>query len=233
MQASLQARRPRTIGSAPFVIRPWRPCGGNRTLTERSPWSEVRGCAPGPALLKGRKTHEGHLVTQTISSISSQAPRSGDPASQAPGAAGERALDCLLAAGFERTEPPILHPAAIFLDMSGEEVRRRLFLTSDAAGEELCLRPEYTIPSLSKLSQVRTRPARSPNIPIWAPFFALARAKSASRRRPGSRASADATPKRPTRRCSRSPWRRRPPPAAARSSRGSATLACLTPCLMR
>ncbi len=30
--------------------------------------------------------------------------------------------------------------------MSGEEVRRRLFLTSDAAGEELCLRPEYTIP---------------------------------------------------------------------------------------
>ena len=52
----------------------------------------------------------------------------------------------LLAAGFERTEPPILHPAAIFLDMSGEEVRRRLFLTADAAGEELCLRPEYTIP---------------------------------------------------------------------------------------
>ena len=48
--------------------------------------------------------------------------------------------------GFERIEPPILHPAAIFLDMSGEEVRRRLFLTADAAGEELCLRPEYTIP---------------------------------------------------------------------------------------
>ena len=69
-----------------------------------------------------------------------------DSASQAPRAAGERALDCFLAAGFERTEPPILHAAAIFLDMSGEEVRRRLFLTADAAGEELCLRPEYTIP---------------------------------------------------------------------------------------
>ena len=89
-------------------------------------------------------------MTQTIlasnSRAESQAPRSGDPASQAPRTAGERALDCLLAAGFERTEPPILHPAAIFLDMSGEEVRRRLFLTADAAGEELCLRPEYTIP---------------------------------------------------------------------------------------
>jgi ATP phosphoribosyltransferase regulatory subunit len=86
-------------------------------------------------------------VTQTIpapalADTASQAPS----ASQAPRMAGERALDCFLAAGFERTEPPILHPAAIFLDMSGEEVRRRLFLTSDAAGEELCLRPEYTIP---------------------------------------------------------------------------------------
>ena len=68
------------------------------------------------------------------------------PVSQAPRSAGERALDHFLAAGFERTEPPILHPASIFLDMSGEEVRRRLFLTSDASGEELCLRPEYTIP---------------------------------------------------------------------------------------
>src|ERR1700742_2241741 len=135
------------IRRPPFVIRPWRACGGNRTLTERSPWGKVRGCAPVPALLKGRKTHEGHLVTQTILVDSaSQTPRSGDPASQALGGAGERALDCLLAAGFGRTEPPILHPAAIFLDMSGEEVRRRLFLTADAASEELCLRPEYSIP---------------------------------------------------------------------------------------
>ena len=30
--------------------------------------------------------------------------------------------------------------------MSGEAIRGRLFLTADAAGEELCLRPEYTIP---------------------------------------------------------------------------------------
>ncbi|HEY6518070.1 MAG TPA: ATP phosphoribosyltransferase regulatory subunit [Roseiarcus sp.] len=86
-------------------------------------------------------------MTQTILVDSaSQASRSGGPTGQAPGGAGERALDCLLAAGFERIEPPILHAAAIFLDMSGEEVRRRLFLTADAAGEELCLRPEYTIP---------------------------------------------------------------------------------------
>ena len=60
--------------------------------------------------------------------------------------AGGRALAHFLSAGFRRIEPAILHPASIFLDMSGEEIRGRLFLTADAAGEELCLRPEYTIP---------------------------------------------------------------------------------------
>ncbi len=75
---------------------------------------------------------------------------------QAPVSPGERALDCFLAAGFERIEPAILHPASIFLDMSGEEIRSRLFLTSGAAGEELCLRPEYTIPvCLSYLASVK------------------------------------------------------------------------------
>ena len=67
-------------------------------------------------------------------------------AAQSAGSVGERALKHFLEAGFARIEPPVLHPAAIFLDMSGEEIRGRLFLTSGGAGEELCLRPEYTIP---------------------------------------------------------------------------------------
>jgi len=61
-------------------------------------------------------------------------------------AAGQRALDHLLEAGFCRIEPPILQPAARFLDMSGEDIRGRLYLTTDPSGEELCLRPDYTIP---------------------------------------------------------------------------------------
>ena len=60
--------------------------------------------------------------------------------------AGIRALDHFLGAGFSRIEPPVLQPAAAFLDMSGEEIRGRLYLTSDASGAELCLRPEYTVP---------------------------------------------------------------------------------------
>ncbi|KAA2238348.1 ATP phosphoribosyltransferase regulatory subunit [Salinarimonas soli] len=48
--------------------------------------------------------------------------------------------------GYARLEPPILQPADVFLDLSGEDIRRRMFVTQDATGAELCLRPEYTIP---------------------------------------------------------------------------------------
>jgi ATP phosphoribosyltransferase regulatory subunit len=48
--------------------------------------------------------------------------------------------------GYARLEPPVLQPADIFIDLSGEDIRRRMFVTQDAAGRELCLRPEYTIP---------------------------------------------------------------------------------------
>ncbi len=51
----------------------------------------------------------------------------------------------LEAAGFARCEPAILQPVADFAD-SGEDIRSRLYLTTDAAGQEFCLRPEYTIP---------------------------------------------------------------------------------------
>jgi ATP phosphoribosyltransferase regulatory subunit len=49
-------------------------------------------------------------------------------------------------AGYERAEPAILQPAEPFLDLSGEDIRKSLYLTTDASGEELCLRPDLTIP---------------------------------------------------------------------------------------
>jgi ATP phosphoribosyltransferase regulatory subunit len=49
-------------------------------------------------------------------------------------------------AGYARAIPAILQPAEPFLDLSGEDIRRRMFLTSDAAGREFCLRPDLTIP---------------------------------------------------------------------------------------
>ena len=60
--------------------------------------------------------------------------------------AGARALAHFLDAGFSRIDPPVLQPAAAFLDMSGEDIRGRLYLTTDASGAELCLRPDFTIP---------------------------------------------------------------------------------------
>src|ERR1700746_1412768 len=49
-------------------------------------------------------------------------------------------------AGYVRAEPAILQPAEPFLDLSGEDIRKSLYLTADASGEELCLRPDLTIP---------------------------------------------------------------------------------------
>jgi len=49
--------------------------------------------------------------------------------------------------GYARVETSVLQPAEIFLDRAGEEIRRRTFVLSDPAGQELCLRPDLTIPT--------------------------------------------------------------------------------------
>ena len=62
----------------------------------------------------------------------------------------DASADALIAsferAGYARVAPAILQPADPFLDLSGEEIRRRMYLTSDPNGHELCLRPDLTIP---------------------------------------------------------------------------------------
>jgi ATP phosphoribosyltransferase regulatory subunit len=49
-------------------------------------------------------------------------------------------------AGYARVAPAVLQPAEPFLDLSGEDIRKRMFLTTDPDGRELCLRPDLTIP---------------------------------------------------------------------------------------
>src|SRR5229473_921629 len=49
-------------------------------------------------------------------------------------------------AGYVHAEPAILQPADPFLDLSGEDIRKSMYLTTDPSGEELCLRPDLTIP---------------------------------------------------------------------------------------
>ena len=63
-----------------------------------------------------------------------------------PDARAEALVGAYERAGYRRVAPPILQPAEPFLDLSGEDIRRRMYLTADAEGRELCLRPDLTIP---------------------------------------------------------------------------------------
>ncbi|MDE2018628.1 MAG: ATP phosphoribosyltransferase regulatory subunit, partial [Hyphomicrobiales bacterium] len=72
-----------------------------------------------------------------------------EPNDSAPTRAGFAAAALVAhwrAAGYARTEPPILQPASVFYDLVGEDLRGRLYVTADAEGSESCLRPEFTIP---------------------------------------------------------------------------------------
>ena len=40
----------------------------------------------------------------------------------------------------------LLQPADPFLDTTGEDLRRRIFITQENSGKQFCLRPEFTIP---------------------------------------------------------------------------------------
>ena len=66
--------------------------------------------------------------------------------SSGPAAWADALLLSFAQAGYVRAEPAILQPAEPFLDLSGEDIRKSLYLTTDATGEELCLRPDLTIP---------------------------------------------------------------------------------------
>src|ERR1700738_2531066 len=67
---------------------------------------------------------------------------------RAPGSApwADALLLSFAQAGYVRAEPAILQPAEPFLDLSGEDIRKSLYLTTDAGGEEPGLRPNLTIP---------------------------------------------------------------------------------------
>ena len=51
------------------------------------------------------------------------------------------------ARGYELVAPAYLQPAALFLDRMGEAIRGRTYVFTDLDGEELCLRPDVTLPA--------------------------------------------------------------------------------------
>src|ERR1700733_14203602 len=71
--------------------------------------------------------------------MSSNAQTGPDPRAQA-------LVGSYVRARLRHSPPRALRRAEPFLDLSGEDIRRRMFLTNDPDGRELCLRPDLTIP---------------------------------------------------------------------------------------
>lgn len=74
--------------------------------------------------------------------------------------AAARVMATLGAASDAEIATDVLQPADIFVELAGEEFRKRLFTTEGANGERLCLRPDFTIPvCLEHLARGGTAPA--------------------------------------------------------------------------
>jgi ATP phosphoribosyltransferase regulatory subunit len=50
-------------------------------------------------------------------------------------------------AGYEAVSPALIQPADVFLDVIGETLRARTYVFTDPDGDELCLRPDLTVPT--------------------------------------------------------------------------------------
>ncbi|MGC6471454.1 MAG: ATP phosphoribosyltransferase regulatory subunit [Parvibaculales bacterium] len=65
-----------------------------------------------------------------------------------PVSADNERLEAWISAGYQQVETPILQPSAPFINRMGAEMQRRLYRFTDPGGEELCLRPDLTIPTV-------------------------------------------------------------------------------------
>ena len=62
--------------------------------------------------------------------------------------------------GATVVEPPILQPAGTLLDLYGEDIRARAYVTSDALRGEQMMRPDFTVPVVEMHMREGTEPAR-------------------------------------------------------------------------
>ncbi|HEU4378879.1 MAG TPA: ATP phosphoribosyltransferase regulatory subunit, partial [Hyphomicrobiaceae bacterium] len=62
-------------------------------------------------------------------------------------AQAQRLMLVFARAGYEPVAPAVIQPAGLFLDVVGESLRARTYVFTDPDGEELCLRPDLTVPT--------------------------------------------------------------------------------------
>ncbi len=75
-------------------------------------------------------------------------------------AEAERLLAFFEAGAAKRIETDILQPAEILLDLYGEDIRTRAYVTHDPVHGELMLRPDFTVPVVQMHMANGARPAR-------------------------------------------------------------------------
>ena len=62
-------------------------------------------------------------------------------------AQAQRLMATFRRAGYEYVAPAIIQPATMFLDVVGESLRARTYVFTAPDGDELCLRPDLTVPT--------------------------------------------------------------------------------------
>lgn len=75
-------------------------------------------------------------------------------------AQGRRILEAFKAAGAAEVAPDILLPAETLLDLYGEDIRARAYVTTDPVRGEVMLRPDFTVPVVQMHMQDGAEPAR-------------------------------------------------------------------------
>lgn len=75
-------------------------------------------------------------------------------------AAGRRILDAFRAAGAVEVAPDLLLPADTLLDLYGEDIRARAYVTADPVKGEMMLRPDFTVPVVQMHMAGGAEPAR-------------------------------------------------------------------------
>ena len=75
-------------------------------------------------------------------------------------AVGQRLLAAFRAAGAEEVAPDLLLPAESLLDLYGEDIRARAYVTADPIRGEMMLRPDFTVPVVQAHMQGGAEPAR-------------------------------------------------------------------------
>lgn len=83
-------------------------------------------------------------------------------------ARAEQFLSRFTEAGAVHVETAVLQPADLLLDLYGEDIRARAFVTRDPVRGEFMLRPDYTVPVARMVMETGGRPARFAYLgPVW------------------------------------------------------------------